>query len=136
MPLETGQVQAIGQTDKGTPKLQIGGKWYYAGRGVDVSEVKQGSDITLEYTLFGDNKNVRGIKNWSFNPQKTPAEVERSNGELSKPVNTLTQNENIFICGVINHAIDAKLITASTDISTWVKAAVEALRHFDDTIPY
>jgi hypothetical protein len=129
-----GTLQEKGNTEKGTPKAKIDGTWYYGGRGVNFDNAQIGQKLIVEYQPFGD-KGLRGVKNWSLHPHQ-PGAIPKANGPLDVPVNTMTEGERAFASNVCAHAIDKGLIGAHTDLSTWVAAAIKALRHFEDEIPF
>lgn len=132
--ISEGIVEEFGQTSSKTQKVKVGGQWLIAGQ-VDLSGMEIGQKVGVQYHPWDKNPNTLLLDSWALLPHQ-PGKATKPNGPLEEPLNTLTKDECIFVCGVVNHAIEAKLILAHTDISTWVRSAIRALRHFDDVIPF
>ena len=59
-----GQVQRIGATQKGTPKIQVSGSWYYAGQ-TDITNMKVGDTVEMDVKSFmAGDKELWGIQSW------------------------------------------------------------------------
>lgn len=134
---DTGVVQEWGKSSKGTPKVKIGGEWYFQGRGLQ-TKPELGQTGSFTYKLFGDRNNLRSLESW--NVHNSPP---RANGEAPKaPAGYIDEASMRFISNVVGSAITAGAIKEPGQVLAWHNAAKLALQGkpagepFDDDVPY
>jgi hypothetical protein len=136
-PVIEGRVEEIGQTQKGSRKLKIGGEWYFEGR-TNTSDVLVGDMLQVEYNTFGEHNNLRGIQGWNkvggiadksapvprFAPKEgAPAPTPQPTASV-----VLLEGERIYCCALVQAAIGAGKVQDPSELTKWAQGAYESLQ--------
>lgn len=121
--MQTGTVQEIGKTQKGSTKIKIDGQWYFPGRNVKGSLPSVGQSIEFDWKTFGDQGNLRSLESYTIK------QASRGNGHAAA---VSDDAEMRFISNCVGQAIAAKTIVDPNEIAVWFRAAKRALAGADD----
>jgi hypothetical protein len=137
-----GQIQELGTTSKGGPKVKINNTWFYPNKSCPTEGLKAGLTVEFESKPFpiGDpslGKTLPGLQAWRLPEAVTPSP---SAVIPAAPVKGKQNIDPVYlpcVSNVLAHAIDSKAITKPEEIRVWVECTVSALTFpFDDAIEF
>lgn len=132
-----GTVQELGTTQKGSPKVKIGGTWHYPGRNCSTQGLSVGLEIDYQTKAFtAGDKVLSGLELWRVaGDAPAPLPAPKANGKAS--TGYIDPAHMPFVSNTVAHAIAAGLLKSPSEVRPWVEACHSALTFpFDDKIPF
>jgi hypothetical protein len=134
------QVQELGQSKNGAPKVKASGTWYFLNKKLGNPPI--GAPIEIREGSFGDNNQFKTIEAWhpaggnGGTPPENPAQAP-----AAPPADYVDEASMRFISNCVGSAITAGTIKEPGQILPWFLAAKAAISGqkapipFDDRIP-
>jgi hypothetical protein len=136
--MTTVQVQELGKSKNGAPKVKASGTWYFLNKKLDDPPV--GSSIEIKEGSFGDNNQFKTIEAWR-SAGGNGSQQHNAQAPAAPPADYVDEASMRFISNCVGSAIQCGTIKEPGQILSWFQAAKAAISGqkaaipFDDRVP-